>query len=538
MTEIKLDLTEAKRCSRLCELSINYNAGVPTAVFTKNSSEINLKFVYSRVERNHDVVFLKKKYILTEFTIHEKIHEKSGDVGEVIFIHKNVADMSDILAISVFVRKTEKNVVSMCQDFFTQLSDGILNINKSETTEKLNTYLNTYLETQNVFKQELVVNPYWSARSVIQSGNSFFFYKGNIPYASGISQDVTYIVLENLIDMRKDDFNVFLKFQHVSITKQINNLYYNSGIPIPTTKTTKIVNQSINERTCEDDELEYDIDKDTYKSPYDESQGRFSVFFFSLVGVIAVIFLFKIPFFSSIVNIIGLLVWAFVHFVYIWYARFYTVIVFAIAWFPLYLMSKITGAIYRGRTEPLMRTTEEFECENKERACDRVWCKMGTAMYHKDNSVFIIIAKIIAILYLFRFFTRKFGTLHVKKSFTMNDTVCRNELTLLGDSYSIDNCYKPVKLKSVIGDTVSRQNFKKNYNEQRKDNVSAINAVKFSLKKIHKDMTLDKNYIVTLENGKDSGVNACDMYNKMFGYVFPKTCGTESEKLIVVKDEE
>ena len=193
MTEIKLDLTEAKRCSRLCELSINYNAGVPTAVFTK-TDKLNLKFVYSRVETKHDVVFLKKKYILTEFTIHDKIHKKGEDVyeGEIIFIHKNVADMSDILAISVFVKKTENNVASMCQDFFTQLSDGILKINNSGTYETLKTYLENNL-TEKIIKRELVVNPYWSTRSVIQSGenHSFFFYKGRIPYASGISQDVT-----------------------------------------------------------------------------------------------------------------------------------------------------------------------------------------------------------------------------------------------------------------------------------------------------------------------------------------------------------
>lgn len=537
------DPTKFGSCHILCDLTLNYSTGFPIAHFSKQPHDKHyLKFLYKRNKNSaiHDIIFRNKKYILKEFTIHDRLHQtypvlnKYPTVGELVLLHQNIEDSSDFLVLSVFIYITSNNDVNMSQNFFSQISD--------------NSAFKSFVDNSNRTNLSFDINvkPNWSPRFVMPGSNSFLLYKGCLPYISAQKQDVTYIVFTEPIRIRFNDFKSFTKFQFPPYpeNKASLKIYYNSGIKKCAIKYQNTPKNVANPGSCDDEELDSDLHKDNYKSLYNESQGRFAVFFYSLIGLFLVLFFFKYSEMTDssqfLIKLTGLVVWSIVHFTYIWYARFWTIFLFGLIWITLYftsiISSKISSIIHRFKKNKTKDTPEisepiditdnpnTFHCKNKKSRHQKIWCQMMTSMYHPENTEFIIIAKIIALFYLIRFFINYFGALRTNTQYSFNGTLCRNKLKILGNSFSLDKCYKPVKLNSVIESGKSRKEFDSNYNKFRKNNLNAIQSVKLSLKKIDQRINFDHNYKTTLENGNMSRVQACKLYNKMFANTFPKKC--------------
>jgi carbonic anhydrase/uncharacterized membrane protein len=679
-------------CHYLCDISFDYSFGFPTAHFTmdeNNNKKYFLRFNYSRKKgsKNYDIIFRKKKYYLKEFTVHNRIHKSyplfDKDVRETVLVHQNIEDSSDILLISVFMHLKSNNHISMSQNFFTEIVQNDI-------------FMST---AQMPTVSDLSVKSNWSPKYLIPGKKSFLLYKGTFPYHfPNKNKEVTYIVLTEPINMRKEDFEVLSTFQYTSREEQnINfNVYLNSGISsCPSQNNPVIKTGAQNPGSCEEEELESDIHNDEAKSLYSETQGRIAIFFFSFIGLLCVLFIFKSHTFINqtafLVQLTGLFIWSIVHFVYIWYARFCTTFLFFLAWLPLYFFSKLYGLLsyitvrsqsliknarsknrrrksnqddddeedderryddddddderrydddddddddrynsknaknaksendnpprekisFSSYSAPSIKTPtaprkaltaptaptapisdpplneedaeekvakeeekvvakeekvvvkEEKVAKEEENATtdlktptigggvkeenkkfkdeknsrDKIWNAMASVMYNSENRIFIFIAKVTASLYLLRYVLSLFGSPFSvgKVRYSLNGTLCRNGLRIIGRGFSVDKCHKGGKLSWFINSPKKRKIFENDYNTFRKKNNSAISSIKVALTNIHSQINTDNNYEITYNNESPDIVKACDLYNKMFSKSFPKKC---TDSTIVAENQE
>ena len=102
--------------------------------------------------------------------------------------------------------------------------------------------------------------------------------------------------------------------------------------------------------------------------------------------------------------------------------------------------------------------------------------------------------------------------------------ICRNGIRVIfgsSISYSVDTCYRPIKVSDYIKDDNQASKFEEKYIKERRNGRSAYSACMNALRRIDQRLDMEYNYVMEKRNSDDMisesyKIFACKLYNDFF----------------------